>query len=61
MDTTTKISVAEMRAEVAGEHRRRQRVYAKWVQEGTLSQADADRRNARFQAVIDLLDREGTR
>lgn len=60
-EQTITISIAEMRAELAGEHLRRQRVHAKWVLAGTMTQADADRHTARFEAILDLLDREAAK
>lgn len=53
-----KITIEEMRAEIACEHAKRRKQYAQWVRSGTMTQADADTHNARMEAVLAMLDEE---
>ena len=53
-----KITIEEMRAEIACEHEKRRKNFAKWVRSGTMTQADADTHNARMEAVLQMLDQE---
>ena len=56
-----KITIEEMRAEIACEHEKRRKNFTKWVRAGTMTQADADTHNARMEAVLQLLDRSAAK
>ncbi len=46
-------SASEKRAEALREVKMRERVYRRWVREGKMTAADADRRIALLQAIAD--------